>query len=212
VGRVRPATVEVPFEDRKEISATLRYLLGTHGTRAIAPWFQDVLAASDTLASGERPSRRLDERVRRLVAHLNVPYVGRGESGTPRYYRYTADLRGTTVPVTGYDVLLWVSDRREGAGPLAEFRTVHGRQGRALDVMRGAELLTSLPLDTLVMGLRANAGDGARQREVPADSLRLERESPLAHVVLYVEAITGEAGRDSLAVRGVSGVVLVKLK
>ncbi|UCF40765.1 MAG: DUF4153 domain-containing protein, partial [Gemmatimonadota bacterium] len=51
-GTVRPATGEISYMDRREINGTLRYLIQTHGTGSIEPWFGGSLAAIDTVGEG----------------------------------------------------------------------------------------------------------------------------------------------------------------
>lgn len=79
-GRVRPASDSVPFEDRREISAVLRYLNSVHGTERVEPWFE-----GDGTGSGreEEDGRPLVLTAPEAVDRLGLEYVPRWETSEP---------------------------------------------------------------------------------------------------------------------------------
>ncbi|NNG16292.1 MAG: DUF4153 domain-containing protein, partial [Gemmatimonadales bacterium] len=105
-GILRPATGEVSFEDRREIGEILTYLIWTHGSRTIAPWFQGELPAIDTagLEAAKRESRAIG-RTQVIMKHLNVAYVSRAEAREPTSFRYSTRRGVDLTPITGYDYM-----------------------------------------------------------------------------------------------------------
>jgi hypothetical protein len=203
-GRARPSTAPVPEADSREISATLRYLAETHGTAAIAPWFEGRLGEIDTVADGTEPSDRGEARARTISAWLGVGYVGWSPDRNV-WFSYVADAR-QPEPLTGYDELLPV---RHPAAVLAgtglTARTE--RSGKSLVLFRGAERLVELPLDSVLAPLR-NQERVRNNQPVPAGRLRLDRTAGGLAVSLRLLSISGHWTADTLVVGQFSGVVL----
>jgi hypothetical protein len=210
-GKARRAEGQVPEADRREISAVLRYLVETHGTGAIAPWFGDSLARIDTVAKGTGPSRDAEARAQAIAGWLNLGYVSRWEGPGPNLaFSYTADLEHVAIPVDGYEAVLYVTrSRRDTVTPGAGLWARPGRGGLDLAVYDGAGPLVTLPLDTLVLTLRAAGRSGSGPGRLPADLLRIERESPVGRAALYLYSITGRGSADSLTISSYAGTLLV---
>ncbi len=75
-GEALAATREVSFEDRREVSAILRYLIETHGTGAIEPLLGGALAEIDTIADGTRVSFFVDHDGHRLPPSCDHRHAG----------------------------------------------------------------------------------------------------------------------------------------
>ena len=207
-GRARRADQPIPVDDRREISAALRYLAETHGTDAIAPWFGGTaaLAGIDTVARHTRPTKwDAESRAQVIAAWLGVEYA----TGIPyenAWFSYVADLP-EPLPLAGYDALLLVGNRSDSAtGPGLRVRMVNF--GRSLEVYRDGVLLVAFPVDTMVSGLRTGPVS-APDRRVPGARLRLDRTGDSVPVTLQLHTISGRWEHDTLSVGGLSGVVLV---
>jgi hypothetical protein len=206
-GRVTPTAGEVPSADRREISAALRYLIETHDLSAIRPWFGGRLAEIDTIGRGTERWRRSDERARLISAWLGVEYVAEWQTAPSLRFSYSADQDGGAVALAPYDALLFVRTGPARAGPGLSARA--GRGGRSVDVYRDGTLIGRLPLDSLLAALRARPDGPERDAPVPAERLRLVRDSADLHLTLQLFSVAGQWENDSLTVREFAGAVLV---
>jgi len=104
-GRFRPASRPVPFEARKEISSTLTYLLGVHGSGAIRPLLGEYLALADSgVANPEKQAGF--ERARRMLERMGVDFVGplqvRGDADEVSAYAFSTGARTEATAVEGF--------------------------------------------------------------------------------------------------------------
>jgi hypothetical protein len=210
-GRVHKAEASPPDADRREISAVLRYLVEAHGTAAIAPWFGDSASGIATPAHGTGPSRDVEPRVQAITRALNVGYAARWETPGPNQaFYYRADLRDVAMLVAGYEAALAVSGAGGDSLALgAGYQTGPGRGGRALAVYHDGALLVTLPLDTLILTLRAAGRGASGPNGLPADLLHLERETSTGRASLYLRTISGRGAADSLTIASYEGTLLV---
>jgi len=207
-GRVRPAAGDaVPFEERREVAAILRYLAETHGYSAIAPWFGDTLAAIDTAGMGRR--RSATRRAQAVARWLNVEYVEAGRSEGEAPFRFAASDAVGPVPVAGYDVLLRVTEWRAGPAVPPVGWAVRGvRPGASLVVYRDGAVVLRFAVDSLVRRLRALPETPADS--VPADSLRLRVRGEGMESVLHVRTMSGRVVGDSVRILSFAGEVLIR--
>jgi hypothetical protein len=206
-GRAGTAPGTVSADDRREISAVLRYLLTTHGTTRIAGWFEDELAGLDS-GSGETRARLADERVQAVAARIGVPYVEHwapvGDEGS---FTYNAETDGAAIPLAGYDALLVVTPRREPA-PQADV-SVHLEGDSALVVQRAGARVLTIPLAGLVARADAYADSAGTRRTIPSAVLRWEQAGDSARAVLYATWLSGSRGDRGVRVTGINGGLLV---
>jgi hypothetical protein len=106
-GRVRAAEgTEVAEEDRRELSAVLRYLVRTHGARSLAridPMYSDSIVpdySDPTLARVDEPNAH------RVMVSLGLPYVNQWEGQTADYFFHQSEAFGTSVDVRGFELLV----------------------------------------------------------------------------------------------------------
>jgi hypothetical protein len=210
-GKAHRAETQPPDADRREISAVLRYLIETHGTAAIAPWFGDSLGRIDSAAHGTGPSRDPEAHAHAIARWLNVGYVAHWETlGPNQAFHYMADLKDVAIPVAGYDAAFYVTrTQADSLVPGSGFRIAAGRGGRALVVYDDGVPLVTLPLDTLIQTLRAGEHGGSGPGGLPADLLHVERETPTGRAALYLRMITGQGAADSLTITSYEGTLLV---
>jgi hypothetical protein len=191
----RPATAEVPFAARRELSSTLTYLFGTHGTPAV----RSVLgaAASDTIkaeATGG-PYAQAQWRAAVTMRSLNLDFANPWDSpkGTTFTLYRRASIEVREIPRADYHV------RLTGSFPMAfaidgarwELR-VEGR-ARRLTLWNGGRPLAAFPIDTLVAAARASLAS--------ADSTpppHLTADTPDVRALLTANNYAGVAARDSV--------------
>lgn len=106
-GGTRPAPRDVSFEDRKEISATVRYLVQHSGEESLQPLFGSLATAPRDAAarSPDSTDRRSDSALpEEIVSALGIRYVDRweGARGRRRYLLH-ADGAVATGSISGFD-------------------------------------------------------------------------------------------------------------
>jgi hypothetical protein len=209
----RPAR-EVTVEDQAEISAVLRYLIQTHGTGSIAPWFADPTARRAVAAAGVRgrESNEATDQWGGIVAtRMGVPYVLRtsGQLGT-RHFSYIATEAGA-LPLRGYDYLVAIGDSITGAD--SSFAATWSRRPFAVQVLRQADTLLVVPLDSMFARLRAaSPRRNGPPATLPPDLFVTEVEGRGARVRIHVRLIAGQDSAGTARVESVAGRVLLALK
>ncbi len=216
-GRARAAEREVSFEDRREVSAILRYLTQTHGTGAIEPLFGS-LAEIDTVGEETRGSKRheAEARARTITEHLGLAYVGRWEGETGMVHLF-AERRDEVIPIADYDYALrwerWPSDSFHVAGETVIVQI--GSDSAFVRVTRttpgGAEQL-SIPLEPLYRRIRSGAIGSVRPDVYPASELRLEGESDGLAVAIYLNNLSVRESPDGSKFWGGGGDIYLRLK
>ncbi len=215
-GQVRPATGDVTFEDRREISEILTYLISTHGSETIAPWFPDEVGIVDS--AGSDPAQRRSYAIRRtqsIMQRLNVAYVSAAEAREPAGFYYTTGARSVFAPVEGYDYVyhlaripsdtLLLGDRR--------LRVALDSAAGVLQVLEDQTVLIGLPLDPLIDSVRAYLGEHPMDRNaLPPDVMRLDGENDRAAVRIYVSQLSGRRVEQGTTATQVRGEVLLRLK
>jgi hypothetical protein len=216
-GRARPAGGEIAFEDRREVSAILRYLIETHGTGAIEPLFGS-LAVIDTIGEGTRASRRheAEPRARTIAEHLGFAYVGRWEGETGMRHLF-AERRQEVLMIGDYDYALrwdrWPSDTFSVAG---ETLRIHiGPDSAFVRVTRstpsGSEEI-ALPLEPLYQRIKSGTPIAGRPDVYPASALRLEGESDGLAVAIYLNTLSVREAQEGSKFWGGGGDVYLRLK
>jgi len=206
-GTVRPASTAVAAEDRREISAALRYLAGTHDLDAVAPWFGGQLAAIDTVTRDRDMLRVAEARARVISAWLGVEYVPEWRAARSQWFTYRTDPGTRALAVAPYDSLLFVRNGAAAAGPGLRARA--GAGNRSVEVYDGGTVIGRLPLDSLLAALRAEPAGPERNAPVPAERLRVTQDSAGLRLTLQLLTVDGRWESDSLTVRAFTGVVLV---
>ena len=231
-GAVHHPARDVAAADQAEISAILRYLIQTHGTGSIAPWFADSGARRVVLEAGVRGKESdaaTDQWSAVVAARLGVPYVGRtvGPLGT-RNFSYTAAEAGA-LPLRGYDYLVTIGDSAAGGAADSSWAASWSRQPFALRVLRQRDTLLVIPLDSLFARLRAEArrprlaaGNprragppgrfGAETATLPADLFVTDAESEGARARVYLRLIAGRDSAGTARVESVTGRVLLAVR
>jgi hypothetical protein len=193
--RARPATGDVSFEDRREVSAILRYLIQTHGTGAIEPLLGN-LAEIDAIVEGQPPSGRheAEPRARAITEHLGLAYVGRWEGETGMRHLF-AERRNEVIPIGDYDYALrwegWSADTFSVAGTTVGIHV--GADSAFVRVTRstpnGSEEI-ALPLELLYRRIESSTAIAGRPDVYPASLMRLEGESAGLVVAIYLNSLS----------------------
>ena len=210
-GQARAASTAPSFDDRKEMSAILRYLAETHGTASIDPLFGRRLAEIDTVAQGLGHSTRgeADRRADVIVASLNVEYVGRwAAQADESAFHLHVQRGGMIVSVAEFDMGL------RGLGTTPDSVMIDGRayefdldEDRAVVMMRrSGETLIEIPLGPVIERAREHQVSQVGTPRIPQDIMYLELENERVHLAVYVNTVAGTlvdpATEESDASRG----------
>jgi hypothetical protein len=194
-GRVRAAENEVSFEDRREISAVIRYLTETHGVAGIEPWFEGGLASIDSVSADSGPSSRAesDARTRAIVSAMGIDYVDQWAGVTESRFYFTASSGESPLHIAGYDFML--RDRSiESDTILVEGRKLvlaWDEETSRLELSDDAGLLGSVSVLAAVEAAMAFRSDSSGTGPIPARILMAEARNERARMTVYLNSISG---------------------
>ena len=215
-GEALAATREVSFEDRREVSAILRYLIETHGTGAIEPLLGGGLAKIDTIADGTEASSRgeVEPRARLITGHLGLAYVTRWEGGAEGTFHYFADRRSGVIPIAGYDYALrwdrWPVDSFTVNGET--LRLSLGSDSVSIRISRGGVEELVLALEPLYRRLRSGEVSTERPGAFPSELLHVEAESDRLAIAIYLNSLSGRETAAGPKLWSGGGDVYVRFK
>lgn len=210
-GRARPATGAVPFEDRREMSAGLRYLIQTHGAGSVAPWFGDSLAQVDAAVRRRGPSRAADDRARMLMGHLGLEYIDRRQRGAERRFTYRSDWESQAVPVTGFDFLVPLRSARPGAAIDTGLVVLSVLRREAVQVRWRGEVLMEVDIAGVVEEVRAFRRANPDE-SIPREMMRVSADAARVRAVLYLSQLRGTESETGLELTSIGGRALIELK
>jgi len=108
-GILSPASGDVPFEARREISAILRFLFEREETKQLDRWLNSSLASIDTVqATASGTVYRAGAGATAVMTHLNMRHVNQWESSPVDQYYMNAETGGV-FDIAGYDYAAMIS-------------------------------------------------------------------------------------------------------
>lgn len=200
-GLAVPAPASLTFEDRRELSAVIRYLAETHGTGTVDRLFGGRLAQIDTLSVGLGPSPRskADLRAELIVKALDVEYVGRWATGSEDTFMFHAEADGTIISIADFDYALrnWGATSNSTAidGRSYTFELIDGTS--KIGMGRDGQLLIEIPLAPTIQRAREFRVSQAGRPRLPADMLHLPLVNHLVRLDVYVRSIGGTIAQPS---------------
>ncbi|MCL7927468.1 MAG: DUF4153 domain-containing protein [marine benthic group bacterium] len=197
-GRISASPAEPTFEDRREISAVVRYLVRTHGVESIEPWFEPGLTHADTVRTdpGRVMEGDIETRTEAIVTRMGAGYVSRWAGATGENYNLHVADTSEPLRVSGND---WaISDWRawdtrsdslriEGRSYELAWDAAAGRISLADD----AGTLVSASLATAVEAARAFRSDSSAAHGIPARILTVEARGDRAWLTVYLRRVSG---------------------
>ena len=216
-GSIQAAPDEVSFEDRKEISAVLDYIVGTHGGDEIAPWFGDRWAQIDTFAVDERRDNTRQVKnalIHGIMTEMNIDYVSRWkqplEEGGDFYV--SVDEWPTAVPLEGADVMVRIEARMEPVTLDGAGRSVSWDADRQAFVIRADGDDLAVEMDEWIDELMADRTGPARQGMLTIEQSRVDRENDHAHATIFVRTVRGRSLDKGVTVHDLYGICLIRWK
>jgi hypothetical protein len=198
----------VSIADLKELSGTVRYLLETHGSRAIGAWLPDSIRKTLSVVPAKGGS---EFEARRLMNALGLEYVVRGAEGANEYFNYTTQNPRDAVAIDGYSYALHLAywntrdSLRVGDGYMLRLAT----DSTALQLSRGGEVVLAIPLqplaDSAAVYRRTHSG------LTDSDVMRTEVGGEKVSALVYLTTLSGVRRAGSPRVTMLSGEVFLRL-
>ncbi|MGH7505069.1 MAG: DUF4153 domain-containing protein, partial [Longimicrobiales bacterium] len=192
------APAGLSYEDSKEISATVRYLIRTHGPASLA-----VVHASlaDTTHAPTQPGTERgytdDLAAEAVVERLGADYVSQYEArelATQSFF--IAGDEAATLDIAGFDLLSradLATSPRIAVG--ADTIRIQRRPSGEFEVRFRGAVIGSLPVDSLVRALRPDSRRRPDAREIPPDRRTLELAADGLRLRVVFTRISGSYDR-----------------
>lgn len=211
-GKLQRSTTSVSVEDRRAITATLTYLVGSHGVASVAPMLSDSLNAALTLAHNRTRYSYAFPDVRSIMQWMHVDYTGPGGQTNGEYFAYYAQSTPQVVAIDGYEYAVRLS-----AWPLRDSLQVtdgvflhFGADSASLSVSRAGATVLTIPLRPAVDSAaarqaRINAG-------VRTQPVRIEAASGNLKALLSLTVVGGYRRTDGARINTLDGELFLRLK
>jgi hypothetical protein len=193
-GLIQPAQGDVPFEERREISAVTHYIITTHGADRIRPWFGDRWAEVDSagLVSGRENRWNEQERVARVMEGMGLTHVAhwRTSGGGTEQFQYMRDGELRVYASQGADIMVRTGSLfglTEVDGP---DRAIGWSDSTSSFVVTAGGTELELDMGAWLIGARAELGDAFGKLSPSMAQARAENES--VRVVAHVEDVRWE--------------------
>ncbi|MDH3456139.1 MAG: DUF4153 domain-containing protein, partial [Gemmatimonadota bacterium] len=199
-GDIATANRDLTFEDRREVSEILRYLVSTHGTSKVAPWFGGRLAEADTLGDGTEHSPRseVDTRSELIAGLMGVPYVGRWQSDRPGRFDFTVQWDQTPIPIGGFANAVRIDALDRDSAQVDGLTVRYDSAAFAIRFLENGELVAEIPLQTVVDRAAESEREGAESRGLPPAVMRVDVEGARIRLAAYISRIAGDRSDDGL--------------
>lgn len=182
-GFVERAHDQVPFEDARQISSIVSYLVNTHGNESLQPFFSESL---DTLASD---SSRFSNKAELITKLMGVDFVTQWDTEaafSPIDFEITRADDSDAIQTKGYD---WYYKASYGAQwknsktlkvDGREFKLEFDGADQTFSLHEGAREIKTVSLPTFID--QVLAGQNTNNNEVRLDSSLLEIEESAGNV------------------------------
>lgn len=203
-GRLQKAQGAVSWEERKEMSSILDYLVSSHGPKSLARWTDlDLIQAKDKThsASTEIPVA--------VMRSMGLDHVSRWEQvkDSDVFGYYLPYDRGRRLDVRGFDSLVQLNvsaetTALEGLGMTAR---LDAREG-VLALVSPSGRSLKLELATGVMALRADSS------KITPERMTFEAESDWLRARFCIENMTGRMKNERPEISYANGTLLIHEK
>ncbi len=213
-GSVQMTTREVSFEDRTEISAILRYLVETHGTESLEPWFGGSIAEIDTIGEPETASvpTQTDARVQAIMNEMGVVYVDRRAARQSGGFSYTLDDNDRVFMVGGATYLVKIHSQARSLEFGDEYTLVWEKDVPDIVLLRGGEIVLTVPTDRLFEQIEIHRQGVIDVRQMPKDVMSVTAENDTARVDVYFNSISGQMSPEGRDVYNFAADCFVRIK
>jgi hypothetical protein len=197
---------DVPLADRKEIAATVRYLVERHDRQGIASRF----GGPASLASSA-----IETRVRAIMASLGVAYVSPWEREEGKeFHTFHAKWTTAPTPIDGYQYAIHLGpfELRDTVRIDAATNVWFAKASSALRVERGGTPALEIPLQPVLERAAAYGRVRGPYDEVPIGLLRAETSGPGGAALLYLTTLNATRGDSGWVITAIDGELFLRLK
>ena len=224
-GRIEKSTDSLALNDRKEISALVRYLIEMHGAGSLQPWFSEDLRGR-LGKEAAHPNTNIFSRSTyghpKIITELmGVSYVEQWQhSADPKYfYVNAAPLWNEVRSVAGYDYLarfnLYKTNGSTNSSAILirqrSYELFWSRDENHIELRDGRQTLVALDLGPFLKRLEQQTVQGSNSG-ISEELMSLEAESASARVKLCFESLSGMRESSGIVLNTSNGDVLLKIK
>ena len=224
-GRIERRSAPVEFNDCKEISALVRYLVDMHGDSILQPWFREdlkrQLEKAGDAKSGGLFSRNTFGRAKVITELMGVPYldVWQHIAGSKHFYASTNPLWNEVRSIAGYDYLSRFNLYSTNGGTASNvipigssrYELFWGPDAQFVEFRKGKDTLVKLDMGSFLERLRQQTAEGSNTG-LSEEVMSLEGESASVRIKLCFENVSGTRDNSSIRLNNAQGQVLLKLK
>jgi hypothetical protein len=173
--RLQTPPADVPFADRREISAAVRYLINTHGARSFRYVAPELRQTAENPPPADSALSVDDPVARAVLDRVGIEYVNRWQSQPqPDFVNYFTDPYQLPVEVAGFETLVRVNLTQPFTIPVGQdtltFTWVANPP--AWNIVLRAEQILSIPLTNLLSEARTMMEEPPERTPVRAGQLQ----------------------------------------
>jgi MFS family permease len=225
-GRIEKTTSPIDFNDRKEISGLVRYLVDIHGVASLQPWFNEDLKHRLEEKTGIQSSRGLFwhstyGQPKVIAEMMGVTYMETWEhtADGKRFYAGSAPAWNEVRSISGYDYLCRFNLYKTQSGTSqsvitigpSRYELLWRNDGHVIELTDGRRTLLTLEMKPFLARLQHQTAQGANSG-LPTEVMSMEGESVTARVRLRFESVMGTRDQNGIQLESASGDALLKLK
>jgi len=211
-GKIKKIDKELPFEDKKEISATIRYLIETHGSKSIQPWFEeDIEELSKSKSLGIDVNYSLPRKV--VLDLMGIEYVEQWQvSSEDNNFYLSGDFKDSEKPIniSGYDYMITLNSRdfteMETEKGLITFRLDY--DNGLLIVERPGSWISRINIKEFITKLPKSGGSSY----LDDDKMTFEFMDENLHLKLLFTDIRGQKEENKYKIDSINAKTLFSLK
>jgi len=217
-GKLAPAKKRVDWEQRREMSSKLDYLVSRGRLEALGslltPGLKRLAVEADSGDDGYRWLR--SDRTRKFMGELGMEYVREWEKRSEdARFRYYADALGrddSPLSVRGFDYAQALDGRFKGSftagGRKCETRL--NAPGARFELLVDGTVAARVSLEQAARSIRAGRLSQERAGKKPRVTVAFENEK--VRLLLLVNALSGYVSKDGVRVDTGTGLLFLKLK
>ena len=208
--KIQKTDEEISFDDAKEISGALRYLIRTHGVSGIQPWFDADL--SDYTKPREKSGGYNYEAPENIVTELiGIDYVEQWEGirRDDEFFFINLDFQKTETPltITGFDYLMLINNGTDDF-TIDDVAYTFKRTGNILTLSRGSAMLATIDLTEGISDII----EKGQNRIFERDELTFAVDNDSVSLKLLIDSVNGEQEDDGIMITWYTGTLLLTLK
>lgn len=215
---------KISFEDRKEISATIRYLHRNHSLQKIQPWFdQDLQKLGEQKDNNGNIYTNKYDIPEKVVELMNLEYLNEWEARNREegLYLNLHSPYNQVIQTTGYDYITEIHTYYPHKEK-EEWIEIEGKQYQIYIDAKKQQIILNTPQSILSKWsltpfikdiLKTHPKDQYKQ-EIPKEKQKLEFENDIIKIKLIINHINGsrEQENQSFTLDSIGGKILFTLK